>query len=110
MQNKCENICKVYFTALYLSNRKTLKTTNTLKTMEKTNLTQSYRIVKSYEGFPSRTDRCYATGLTREEAENEILGLKSLWSKGTGRVAECTSEHLTVLEEDDREIYFDIEE
>ena len=71
---------------------------------------KTFRIEKRYEGFPSRTNKKFMVGLNEEQASNKMLNLRDIWKKGTGRVAYFDGTSLTVIEDDDREIYFELKE
>jgi hypothetical protein len=59
----------------------------------------TYQIIKSYEGFPSKT-RATETGLSLDEAKDFIVYKANQWSRNGGLVVSI-NENECILEEGD---------
>lgn len=60
----------------------------------------TYNIKKSYEGFASKTNNKYETGLTLEQAQHSLDATEASWKRNGGLVIE-RKEMALIVEEGD---------
>ena len=61
----------------------------------------TYNIQKSYEGFPSKTNKNYQTNLSHDEAQAYLAYTANQWARNGGLVKELNETMLIVEEGDD---------